>query len=144
MATSTVPAVKAALLTALTTALGSVQVKYAHPGDTIAKECVFMADAEFDSEDSSIGQVSHYETYTVPVWVDVLSEGNDVQAAEARMWVLVGLVEAAVRSNGTLSATPGLLSATVTGPNAKAPQNYITDQAWASRCRIAVQCKAKI
>ena len=46
MATSSVPSVKAGLLTIMRAAVGTIQCEWAHPGQYIAKESIFMDDAQ--------------------------------------------------------------------------------------------------
>lgn len=147
MPNSSVPTVKAGLLATIQASAGlaalnaAEAITWAHPGKHIQKEAIFLGDAAFSGERSSIGQVSHYEDYTIPVWVSVLGEGDAARTTEERLWTLVGYVEAAVRADGTLGAVTGLLSAVVLG---KEPRNFIDPLGRVSECKITVVCRAKI
>lgn len=155
MATSSIPRIKTALLTAMQTALPTLntasRVTWAHPGAAISKEAVFMGDAFNISENVAALRVAphqHDERYVIPVWVDVLSEGNDAQSSEERMWTIIGSIENALRADPTISATAGLISAVIgdggEGGEGKHPENYQTDGAWASRCMVSVKIHARI
>lgn len=123
--------------------LTGVSVTWAFPGADMPKEAVFMSAAEFLSEQIVAlrhAPHKHDETYVVPVWVDVLSEGNDAHAAELRMYVLVAEVEDGLRLAPSLSDATGVLSAIVTG---KQPSEYTSDQGWGARCRINVTVKGR-
>jgi len=149
MATSSVPAAKAGLLTLLQAnatlaplyAVGAVT--WAHPGKHIQKEAVFLGDAVFAEEQPMVGNRIHRERYTIPVWVSVLNEGDDAQAAEQRMWTLVGGVEAAVRADPTLGAAVNTLSAVVANVG-KQPRNFIEPQGRVSECQVSVVCEGNI
>jgi len=149
VATSTVPAAKAGLLALLQAnatlaplnTLGAVT--YAHPGKHIQKEAVFLGDAVFAEEQPMVGNRIHRERYTIPVWVTVLNEGDDAKAAEERMWTLVGGVETAVRSDGTLGNATNVLSAVVASPG-KQPRSFIESQGRVSECQVSVVCEGNI
>lgn len=104
MATSSVPTVKAAILTLLQAvpALSTVQVTYAIPAtDSKNHECVYMWDALFNSETEPFMRPTprrHREDYVLPIVISVSAEGDDPQAAEDRMWAITGAVEDAFRT----------------------------------------------
>lgn len=144
---STVPTAKAGILALIQARAGlsdlqaAGAITWSHPGKDIAKEAIFMGAAVFTSEEVAgmrRAPHAHNELYTVPVWVDVLYEANDGQAAELRMWTLVGEVEQALRDDPGLGAGPdgGILRALVTG---KVPEEYISDQGWGVRCKVNVE-----
>lgn len=144
---STVPAAKAGILALIKARpnLTAVQTGWSHPGQDISKESIFMGAARFSGEQTvALRAAPQYqdEDYTVPVWVDVLLEGDDAQAAETRMWQLVGEVEQAIRNDKTLGIGPagGILWAQVSG---KTPDEYISDQGRGCRCWIAVTVKGR-
>jgi hypothetical protein len=141
VSTSTVPDAKAGILSRLLAQAGlsGVQVGWAHPGKDILKESVFMGAAEFSDERVAgmrTAPHAHTEEYVVPVWVDVLYEGSDAQTAEARMWVLVGFVEDALRQDpGVGVGPPRVLQAIVTR---KVPEEYTSEMGYGTRCRVEV------
>lgn len=152
MATSSVPRVKARLLTTMQTALAALHtrgaVTWAHPGADVRKEAVFMGDARFSSESPSALRASprqQDEFYTIPVFVDVMAEGNDPQGAEERAYVLAGSVEDAIRTDQTLGAltwTGGtLFYAQVDG---KEPLGYQTDQGRVYAVVLNIKVHARI
>lgn len=148
--TSAVPAAKAGLLAILTDAVAGLaepfltdgtdlQVTYAYPGELIERQAVFMGDAE-GTETASIGQVSHRETFVIPVWIITATEGDDAQSVEERAWEIAGLIETAIRANPTLNAQD-ITGALVTG---KTPNGYMGDGSRAFEIVIDVTCRSKI
>ena len=142
---STVPAVKGAILGLIEArgALAAIQTEWGHPGKNIARESIFMEDAQFDSESIAFMRVAphpHTEEYVVPVVVDVLSEGDDARAAEERGWTLAGEVEEAIR-NATNLGLPGVvIKSWVSG---KTPIGYQSDMGRAFRCLVNVSVQAR-
>lgn len=127
---SAVPAAKASLLAIVQTAVATLtdsvtQVTWGYPGQLVRKECVWLDDAT-GTETSSIHQVSHRETFIIPIVVLVKADGDDHQAAEVRAWAITAKIEDAVRATPSLSATPGVTAAVVTS---KTPVGHVADQA---------------
>jgi hypothetical protein len=149
MATSTVPAAKAGLLTliqasaTLTALQAAGAITWAHPGKHIQHEAIFMSDAVFTEEQPFVGNRIHRERYIIPVWVSVLDRGDDAQAAETRMWTLVGAVETAVRGDGTLGGVTNLLSAVLQTPG-KRPRSWIETQGRVCECELSIVCEGNI
>lgn len=136
MATSSVPRVKARLLTVMQTALTTLnaqgRVTWAHPGESIGKEAVFMGDAKFESETTVAlrsGAHQQDEHYNVPVVCDVTADGNDAQAAEERAYAIAGSVEDAIRADQTLGALTWTDGAVIrVQVEGKEPMGYQSDQ----------------
>jgi hypothetical protein len=104
---SSVPAVKGALFTMLTTALPTTMVTYAMSVRNFeeSRESAWLGVARFGEEAVAgfrPGALPHNEAYTVPVYVMATTEGDDPQATEARAFELAALFEDAVRQNGSL------------------------------------------
>jgi len=122
-AISSVPAVKAAIFDLLKAraALGDGAanglVYWGHPHPHEPYEAVWMGDAEFESETAQIRATprAHLETYTIPIIVKVVMQGNRPQETEERTWTIVGEVEQAFRADPVPGSVTGLLSAVVTG-----------------------------
>lgn len=142
--TSTVPAAKGGILALIRArpALATVQTSWSHPGDKVAKESVFMSAADFEDESISfLGSVKQNEEYVIPIWVDVLQEGDDAETGERRMWTLVGEVEQAINGNRDLGVgPPTILQSYVAG---KEPDEYLSDQGRGFRCRIKVAVQGR-
>lgn len=148
---STIPAAKTAILAAIQSRAGlstlnaKGAITWSHPGDDIQREAIFMASAEVESEEVVALRPRrhiHDEKYVVPVWVDVVQEGNDPQTAETRMWALVGEVEQAIRDITPDAVATGLLTITVSG---KTPDEWldIGGSGRGVRCRIAVSVEGR-
>ena len=149
MATSSVPAVKGAILALLQErpALAAVNVSWDQPGtDDLLHEMIFMLDAEFASEEVPFLRPRphrHREQYTIPVVVWTKAEGDDAQGAEERMWEITGEVEDAIRDNTELGI-PGVVLMAVVAGTGKRPHNWMDDAARGSECRVDVQVQADI
>lgn len=101
---SSVPTVKASLLAALQArpGLDDVQVEYAPPMRAeLQRECMYFDTTSLDEEDVVLGQRRRDETYTLRLVVLVALDGDDPQACEERMWVIVGEVEQLLRDDPT-------------------------------------------
>lgn len=143
MAASTFPAAKANLLTILKArpALSAVHVGWGVPADLPAEsERIYVGDVrDFEREWMALGAKSLEESYAIEVVVEVFQYGNDQQAAEARLAVLIDEVEQAVRGDLGLGgavrlATPSI-SRTRSGPS---------DEGWAAQAEMTVTCEARI
>lgn len=147
MATSSVPAVKAAILTLLQADAGltGVDVRWAEPIKDLPPEMVSLGNAEFTAETVPFLKPAphrHREDYVIPVWVGVELEGDDPRTTETRMWEITGVVENLLRNNVNLQQSLGLLHwAIVAG---KEPVLGPGDGKWIAANRINVQVKADI
>ncbi len=100
MATTTIPATKAALLTLLQAALDDVQVEWGKPShDALAQESVWFEGTRLTERATAMGQQRRDETYTLELIVSIALDGDDAQACELRMWELVAEIETVVRAN---------------------------------------------
>lgn len=101
MATSTVPAVKAALLELLKVrpGLADVQVEYARPADdAMAHDAMWFEGARLAQKAEALGNTRRDETYTLDLVVSIRrdDDGNP-QACEERMWEVIAEVENQLR-----------------------------------------------
>lgn len=145
MATSTIPAVKAALVAAFQArpALSGVQVTWGVPHDAIAREWICVGDVEGRQDSAAIGQQRRDEEYTVLVVVNVVRPSlESAQATAERCFALVAEVEQALRP---LTAPPlgvaDLIWAFVTKTDLT--ETFDTDQRTA-RATVHVACRARI
>lgn len=127
--TSTVPAVKAALLALIRARpnLANITVAWTFiPVDDQAYESVFFDWSLEDAteEDRSLGDITRTEQYVIPVVARVYGPGDlDGQETETRAFALASEVEAAVRENNRLGLS-NVESAVVVGmPSANALYN---------------------
>ena len=116
MATSsTVPAVKAALVSLLTTALPSTQVTYGRPADSmLSRNCVWLGRAAGADRIPvmSAGRKVREQTYSVTVFVWVAKPRGTVEAAEDEAHDLLAEVEDALADDPALGGVDGLIHAT--------------------------------
>lgn len=119
--TSTIPAVKTALVSLLDAKL-DVAVFYAWPGPNTPNECVFMGrypdqpnedriEASSEVANVTAGRKQRDETYSAPVTIwsfrpDLSSDG--AKAAEARAFVLLEALEDVLADDPTLGGIDGL------------------------------------
>jgi hypothetical protein len=143
-AASTIPAAKAALLTALQARAGltGVDVRWGLPAQTPdVTERVYVGDADnIDREWAALGGQRVNEDYVLQVIVETFQFGDDQRATEERFWVLVNEVEQALRGDLRLAGTvreAGLDGVTdqKVGP---------TDEGWGATGVVRIRCQARI
>jgi hypothetical protein len=102
--TSTVPAARQALYTALVAALPSVQVSYSHPGEAVERDTVYLGDARGRHDPATIkaGRRTRDEQYTLDVWVESTADGPDAREAFERCFVLKAEVEDVLADDASL------------------------------------------
>lgn len=114
---STVPAVKAALVSLVTTGIGdsTVQVSYGRPADSmLARDCVWMGRVTGSDRVPvmSAGRKVREQEYSVQVIVWVAKPRGTVQEAEARAHVLAAEINDALADDPSLGGVDGLIHAT--------------------------------
>lgn len=138
---SAVPAAKAALLAVVAAATGAVQTSYGPPGSQYAEhESVWLGDVPRFGDAASIGQVSHRETFEIPVVVSVLHEDDNHQAAEERVWAIAAPIEDAIRAAPGLNGAAGVQAAYVSG---KASESYADTGGRVVEVSIIVSVRSK-
>lgn len=108
MATSTVPAFKAALLTRLQarTGLAGVQVTYGWPSGQVKRESIMLGGVTGSQEFRTVGATQRMEDYSLTAYVTVIKEGGaQQQSADERALALMAEVEADLRSDPTVNNT---------------------------------------
>lgn len=142
MASSTVPAFKAALAAALAArpALHDVQVAYGAPLPAPAREFLWLADVEGEQEPAALGAQRREESYLLTVIANALREGQDQQAATERAFELVAELEDVLRDDGSLSQT--VRFAQVAGPFRL--EEMSSDTARAAQVTVTVAVRARI
>lgn len=116
MATSTIPAFKAALLTALEAraALAKVQVSYGPPLPQPSAEWIWLGDADGEQDAAAFGHSRREETFALTLMVGVKRGGNGQQAATERAFEIAEEIENELRTNADVTATVRL--AEIKGP----------------------------
>ena len=109
MATSSIPAFRAALRTRLAARAGlaGVQITDGAPANP-AREMIALASTSAQQEYRGIGGpigASKQETFDLEVIVSVLREGRDTTGADTRAFALLAEIEAAVRTDPTVNST---------------------------------------
>lgn len=144
MNTSTTPTVKQAIVTVLAARAGlaGVQVKYAHPGNLIAFEAIFLGQARGRHDIAALrqGRKPRDEEYAIDLFVAAGKDGGDVQASEARAFALLGEVESALADDPKLG--------TSVLHWAKAGEweldSELTPEGAVSVIRLEIDCKARL
>lgn len=141
MASSTVPAVKQALvdLLAARAALAKVQVSYGAPASP-GRELIWVGDAAGDQTFAALGVNHRDEEYTIQVVFSVLREGQDIRAADDRCFDLAAELESLLRANSTLSVSNVLW----TEIGEFTLEEYASDTARESRLTVNVAVRARI
>jgi len=105
MAASTIPAVKAAFVTAIAAnaAFSGVQVTYGHPGRNAEREFVFVGGTSTANQEwATLGAGQRSEEYALELFVSVLQPGADQRDVTERAFVLFAAIEALLRADPSL------------------------------------------
>jgi hypothetical protein len=130
------------LTIATNAAISGVQVTYGVPGPDEAPEAVWLDNVVNLTDEASHHQVSHRESFIVPIVVSILrADRRDHQAAEERAWAVAGPIEDAVRAHPDLSGAAGVTAALVTG---KSVDSYSDDGGVIVEIVITVTVRSKI
>ncbi len=105
MATSSVPTVKANLVTQLQArgGLANVQVTNGPPLPNPSREFIWVGTAEGTQAQAAMGGLRR-EEYGLEVVISVEREGTDIAAADARCFALVAELENQLRTDPTVNA----------------------------------------
>ena len=102
MATTTIPAVKTAILALLQAASGleGIQVEWGRPSkDAMRQESVWFDGTTSTQRAEAIGNQRRDETYIIELVVSVALDGDEAQACELRMWAIVAAIETVIRQH---------------------------------------------
>ena len=129
--TSSVPALLEAIHDALATALPLVQVSFGFPGDTIERECFWLAGAEgaYDIPNMRAGRKQRDETYEVKAFIDVLIPAGTQQEALNKAYTHFAALEDLLANDPSIA---GVVTAATAG-------RFVTSiglEPQASWCRI--------
>ena len=142
MAASTVPTVKAALITLFTTANPNVPVDWAAPAedDRYGEDNIWLGDVEQEEDFKVLGRQRIDEEFTLDFWVQTVRQGNDPQDAEEAAWTLREACVTAIRSDLTLG---GIVNQWV-GPHPTRMEVRPLPNGWLAKGRVALTCRARI
>lgn len=96
---------------------------------------------------AGLGQQRLEEMYDLPVTVETFLPGDDITAAETRLWVLVGIVEKYVLgSGGTRIPTLGgaVRVATPIGAPDGEESGPVDDKTVVARVTVLIRCEARV
>lgn len=145
MSTSTVPTVKAQLLSLLSaaSALTGVQVVRGHPGNEIENETVIIGPARGNQDYAAImsGRQQRDETYTVDVVCSVVVVGT-LAEAEVRAYELAAAVQETVTDDPHLGLGSGVIS--WAAPGEFADNTARTDMGMLAEVLVRVDVTARL
>lgn len=145
--TSTLPAVKTALLAALQAdgALAGIQVSRSWPGDTLQQNAVWMGEATAHNTIPVVrgARVAREENITVDVYINCQCPGADASAAEAQAFEILGEVENILANDPTLGRTDGVIKAYVESWQLKEGLSQ-SRLGWASQIIAGVAVQARL
>lgn len=148
--TSSIPAVKAALVELITAALatagangGPVQVSYGWPGTVGERELVYAGNVEGRHEPGPMtgGRKRRDETYAVEIVVEVVQPRGTAAAAEDRAFELLTAVEDTLANNPSLGGIDGLMWARGGEMSAEAG---LSDEGPMARITYRTNCHARL
>lgn len=143
MAASRIPAARAALLALLTarSGLAGVQVVGEMPA-AIGRELVMLGAADATQEYRTMGGptgAAKHEAFELDVLVTVLREGRGGSAADTRAFVIFAELEAAIRTDPTLSGAVDVAQITTYRHEPR-----VSDTAREAVLNITVRCETRI
>lgn len=142
MATSTIPAVKGALLELITAAVPDVQVSWSTPPDGPGPEWVRIGDVTGDQRAAAVGRQRRAETYRVQILVSIVRpELEDPQVLADRAFEITAEVEETIRADESLGGVPGLIWARVEKTDLR--EGLAGGERWAE-VTVHVGCESRI
>jgi hypothetical protein len=114
MATSTIPTLKANLVTQLQARAGltGIQVTNGPPLPSPSREYIWVGDVDGVEEMATAGINTRHEDYNTKVVIHVEKDGTDTAATDARCFVLSAELENQLRTDPTVSGAVSLAQLT--------------------------------
>lgn len=142
MATSTVPTLKANLMTRLLarTGLTGVQVSYGIPLPDPQPEFIWLGDVDGDQYFAALGHRAREEDYTLTVTVDVLRRDSDQQSATERAYAIAAEIENELRDDPTVNGA--VRTAEIKGRMRLSERH--DDQAREAMLELSIYCQHRI
>jgi hypothetical protein len=142
--TSSVPTVRARLVTLLEAALPTTQISYGHPGEAMDRESVFLGQARGSHTLATVraGRRTRDEEYTIDVWVATTAAGPTPQEASERAWTLAAALEDICANDATLGLA-GVIWARVDDWS-DTPTFDDERRGWATTLRIGIAVRSRL
>lgn len=141
---STIPAVKAALVSTITDAIADpdVEVTWSTPRGDKARDWVRVGDVTGQQSAAALGRQRRQEDYRVEVLVSVIrSDVESPQAVAERAYALAGEIEDALRADESLGGVAGLVWARV--EKTDLAEGVAGGERWAE-VTVHIACMARI
>jgi len=141
VATNTITAMRAALITALAARAGldGVQIGYGMPSGALQREHILLGPVDGTQEYRALGTARKFDDYTVSLFISVTREGTNQQAADERALALMAEVESELRTDPTVGGT--VLTAEVSRYRLEPLASDTTREA---RITLDIQTRARI
>lgn len=142
--TSTIPLVKAALVTMLTTGEHverQIDVHYGRPRDPSREQIIIGDTASSSQEWALLGNRQRQEDYEIELQVRVMRPGDSQQEATERAFEIFAGVELELRTYPTLNV-PGVISVQIATPSLI--EGVWDDQGFAALVDCALRISARI
>lgn len=146
MASTNAPALKAALVTVLQAALGTVRVDYTYNGRLAEREYVYLGAASGPHQPMAFrngARLVRQEDLTLTLHIEVRIPGGDPATTDARAVAIGQLVEETVANDPSLGGTvTGLLAAFVT--HMDLTSGFVDDAVAASVLTYQISAQSKL
>lgn len=142
---STIPAARTWLVAALAADPGLDGVVVARTGlwdDIPQLERIEVRNASSISRERRAMGGAITETYAIPVYIEAVSHGLDLEATENRLWALVAAVERVVEDDHTFGGL--LVSALPAGAPDGEESGSASDGRFAARITLSIDCQAVV
>jgi hypothetical protein len=144
VAVSTVPAAKQKILDLLAANgdLAGVTITWAAPTNDsdYQEDNIWLGDVDQEEEFKVLGAYKIDETYTIPVHIQAVKQGDVEKDAEVRFWALREEVISSIRSNLTLDGVLNQWAGTFPTRVEVRP----TPNGWLARGEVSLTCRARI
>jgi hypothetical protein len=143
MASSTIPAVKAALVSVISAALPTVTVTWGIPRGDKGREWVMVGDVPGIQRAAALGRQRRAETYTVEIEVSVVRAGIEKpQNVTERAFAILEEIEDALRADERLGGVANLIKAEVV--KADLSEGLTASEEQVALIKVGVACEARI
>jgi hypothetical protein len=149
MATSTIPAAKAALIALLKAATypaGQPAIDYGDPGVAkVEHEHIWLGGTGQDGQDwAPYGQLKREEEYALELYVHVANPGTSQQEATERAYALFGVIESTIRAQARTASSTVATGVWSIGVKPTALTEFVTAEGYAAFVSAEIEIKARI
>jgi hypothetical protein len=138
---SSIPGARTALISLLSDDDGLSGVDISRDGEIFDnRETVLVQNAREIVREHYLGATTARESFVIPVRVEVIQRGKNLEQVEARMWQIMARVERTVMLNNTLSGTTA--SAEPMGIPEGVQSGPFDDQQVAAAATVRIECFA--